>query len=208
MLFLESVKPYSDPATHNRSFLAEVVALLVCYCFMCFSDFLADVNMKTNVGTVCCTIVTLHMAYNILKIVAAIVHKLKMKTKRFFLHKFRMAQNLIKPEATENLESKKIKHGRRRSLQIEIQESGSVEDEDGQNGGESLHSFDDSELADTLQELTQIPKLLTQNSEFDFNSSMNRLEMEMTALQRSIEKDRHRSENKGSTPTIDMLEQE
>lgn len=68
------VQPFEDPFRQRTEMFNEVAIMLVLYCIICFSP-LTEPSSRSIMGVICCVIVNIHMAANLLLILLTIAKR-------------------------------------------------------------------------------------------------------------------------------------
>jgi len=59
------VSAYEDPRQNRLDFFNETMIMMVMYCMICFTDFLPDKSMQSNMGIVVEICVVFHLVFNL-----------------------------------------------------------------------------------------------------------------------------------------------
>jgi hypothetical protein len=92
------VNAYEDPRQNRLEFFNETMIMMVMYCMICFTDFLPDKNMQSNMGVVVEVCVIFHLVFNLSIVFGDYLQSLKLRYTRWKLFrdyaKSRGMQNL------------------------------------------------------------------------------------------------------------------
>ncbi len=79
LIILGFIRPFKDPFNNKMEYFNELVILLTMYCLMCFTDWIPNIDMQTNIGWVICGVVSSHLLLNMFFMMKGNVKKVKMR---------------------------------------------------------------------------------------------------------------------------------
>jgi hypothetical protein len=69
-----TVNPYDTPFLNNNVYFNEIIIVTTMYSFICFTDFVPDMETRSIIGYTACSTVCLHLGLNIFFMLSASLH--------------------------------------------------------------------------------------------------------------------------------------